>query len=378
MLNRIYEDGPAKDAGFGYGRRKQYPLALVLAPTRELATQIYDEARKFSYRSKVRPCVVYGGANVSDQMRDLERGCHLLVATPGRLVDFLERGKISLEYCKYLCLDEADRMLDMGFEPQIRRIVEQDNMPGPDVRQTMMFSATFPKEIQMLARDFLRDYIFLAVGRVGSTSENITQKVVWVEEHDKRSFLLDLMDASGLGAKDLDGEASRTLVFVETKKGADSLDEFLYREGFPVTSIHGDRTQREREEALRRFKVGQTPIIVATAVAARGLDIPNVKHVINFDMPGDVEEYVHRIGRTGRMGNLGLATSFFNDKNRNLVKDLVELVVESNQELPSWLEAMGLENRGNYGGGRRGGGRRGGFGGKDYRYESGGRRGGFD
>ena len=146
-------------------------------------------------------------------------------------------------------------MLDMGFEPQIRRIVEQDNMPGPEIRQTMMFSATFPKEIQMLARDFLRDYIFLAVGRVGSTSENITQKIVWVEEADKRSFLLDLMDASGLGAKDLDGEASRTLVFVETKKGADSLDEFLYREGFPVTSIHGDRTQREREEALRRFVI---------------------------------------------------------------------------------------------------------------------------
>jgi len=374
ILNRIFEDGPKgpPPSGNGYGRRKQYPLALVLAPTRELATQIFDEARKFSYRSRVRPAVVYGGANVSDQMRELDRGCHLLVATPGRLVDFLDRGKISLEYCQYLCLDEADRMLDMGFEPQIRRIVEQDNMPGPDIRQTMMFSATFPKEIQMLARDFLRDYVFLAVGRVGSTSENITQKIVWVEEADKRSFLLDLMDASGLGAKDLDGEASRTLVFVETKKGADSLDEFLYREGFPVTSIHGDRTQREREEALRRFKCGQTPIIVATAVAARGLDIPNVKHVINFDLPGDVEEYVHRIGRTGRMGNLGLATSFFNDKNRNLVKDLIELIVESNQELPSWLESMALDSRNHFGGGgRRGGNKKGGFGGKDYRYENG-------
>merc|ERR1719348_2323610 len=162
------------------------------------------------------------------------------------------------------------------------------------------------------------------------------------------------MDAAGLSVKSEDGgQASRTLVFVETKKGADQLDEFLYREGFPVTSIHGDGTQREREEALRRFKSGQTPIIVATAVAARGLDIPNVKHVINFDMPGDVEEYVHRIGRTGRMGNLGLATSFFNDKNRNLVKDLVELLAESNQEIPSWLDAIALESR-SYGGGRRG------------------------
>ena len=130
----------------------------------------------------MRPAVVYGGANVSDQMRDLDRGCHLLVATPGRLVDFLDRGKVSLENCNYLCLDEADRMLDMGFEPQIRRIVEQDNMPPVGVRQTFMFSATFPKEIQILARDFLKDYVFLAVGRVGSTSENITQKIVWVEE----------------------------------------------------------------------------------------------------------------------------------------------------------------------------------------------------
>ena len=202
---------------------------------------------------------------------------------------------------------------------------------------------------QILARDFLHDYIFLAIGRVGSTSENITQKVVWVEEHDKRSFLLDLLDAAGLNQQAEEAESSLTLVFVETKKGADQLDEYLYREGFPVTSIHGDRTQREREEALRRFRCGKSPILVATAVAARGLDIPNVKHVINFDMPSDVEEYVHRIGRTGRMGNLGLATSFFNEKNRNLTKDLVDLIVESNQELPgiyivnarsSWLKSV--------------------------------------
>merc|ERR1719351_545839 len=167
-------------------------------------------------------------------------------------------------------------------------------------------------------------------------------------------------------------QASRTLVFVETKKGADQLEYFLHNKGYPVTSVHGDRSQREREEALRRFKSGKTPILVATAVAARGLDIPNVKHVINFDMPSDVEEYVHRIGRTGRMGNLGLATSFFNEKNRNLVKDLVELIVEANQELPSWLESMALDSRNHFGGGgRRGGNKKGGFGGKDYRYENG-------
>ncbi|KAG6439829.1 hypothetical protein O3G_MSEX001120, partial [Manduca sexta] len=157
-------------------RRKQYPLGLVLAPTRELATQIYDEARKFAYRSRVRPCVVYGGSPVPDQLRELERGCHLLVATPGRLVDMLIRGRVVLDHCRHLVLDEADRMLDMGFEPQIRKIVECHTMPKTGERQTLMFSATFPKQIQVLAQDFLHNYVFLAVGRVGSTSENITQK----------------------------------------------------------------------------------------------------------------------------------------------------------------------------------------------------------
>uniref|UniRef100_A0A4W4H4J0 RNA helicase n=1 Tax=Electrophorus electricus TaxID=8005 RepID=A0A4W4H4J0_ELEEL len=331
VLSQIYTDGP------GDALQAQYPISLVLAPTRELALQIYDEARKFAYRSRVRPCVVYGGADIGQQIRDLERGCHLLVATPGRLVDMMERGKIGLDYCSYLVLDEADRMLDMGFEPQIRRIVEQDTMPPKGLRQTMMFSATFPKEIQILARDFLEDYIFLAVGRVGSTSENITQKVVWVEESDKRSFLLDLLNATG---KD-----SLTLVFVETKKGADALEDFLYREGYACTSIHGDRSQRDREEALHQFRSGRCPILVATAVAARGLDICNVKHVINFDLPSDIEEYVHRIGRTGRVGNLGLATSFFNDKNSNITKDLLDILVEAKQEVPSWLESLAYEHQ---------------------------------
>nr|WEU67738.1 ATP-dependent RNA helicase DDX3Y [Peromyscus leucopus] len=369
ILSQIYTDGPGeavkamKENG-RYGRRKQYPISLVLAPTRELAVQIYEEARKFSYRSRVRPCVVYGGADTVQQIRDLERGCHLLVATPGRLVDMMERGKIGLDFCKYLVLDEADRMLDMGFEPQIRRIVEQDTMPPKGVRHTMMFSATFPKEIQMLARDFLDEYIFLAVGRVGSTSENITQKVVWVEELDKRSFLLDLLNATG---KD-----SLTLVFVETKKGADSLENFLFQEGYACTSIHGDRSQKDREEALHQFRSGRRPILVATAVAARGLDISNVKHVINFDLPSDIEEYVHRIGRTGRVGNLGLATSFFNERNLNITKDLLDLLVEAKQEVPSWLESMAYEHH--YKGSSRGRSKSrfsGGFGARDYRQSSG-------
>ncbi|XP_018594677.1 ATP-dependent RNA helicase DDX3X-like isoform X5 [Scleropages formosus] len=386
VLSQIYTEGPGEalratknssQENGRYGRRKQYPISLVLAPTRELALQIYDEARKFAYRSHVRPCVVYGGADIGQQIRDLEKGCHLLVATPGRLVDMMERGKIGLDYCNYLVLDEADRMLDMGFEPQIRRIVEQDTMPPKGVRHTMMFSATFPKEIQILARDFLEDYIFLAVGRVGSTSENITQKVVWVEENDKRSFLLDLLNATVVPTEvqenasetpEKPGKDSLTLVFVETKKGADALEDFLYREGYACTSIHGDRSQRDREEALHQFRSGRCPILVATAVAARGLDICNVKHVINFDLPSDIEEYVHRIGRTGRVGNLGLATSFFNDKNTNITKDLLDILVESKQEVPSWLESLAYEHQ--HKSSNRGRTKRfssGGFGGRDYR-----------
>ncbi|XP_013193163.1 putative ATP-dependent RNA helicase Pl10 [Amyelois transitella] len=374
ILNQIYEAGPVKHVG-PYQRRKQYPLGLVLAPTRELATQIYDEARKFAYRSRVRPCVVYGGSPIHEQIRELERGCHLLVATPGRLVDMLARGRVALDHCRHLVLDEADRMLDMGFEPQIRKIVESHTMPKTGDRQTLMFSATFPKQIQVLAQDFLHNYVFLAVGRVGSTSENITQKVVWVEESDKRSFLLDLLNASNLMQTARPEEDQLILVFVETKKGADQLEEYLDMQGYPVTSIHGDRTQREREEALRRFRSGTTPILVATAVAARGLDIPHVRHVINFDLPSDVEEYVHRIGRTGRMGNLGVATSFFNDTNRGLARDLVELLVEAKQDVPNWLTSTAADGRLG-GGGRRAGSRSGGgarfgggsaFGARDFR-----------
>jgi len=371
ILNQILEGGPV--ATKSYNRKKQYPLGLVLAPTRELASQIYEEARKFAYRSRVRPLVVYGGSNIHDQMRELERGCHLLVATPGRLDDMLVRGKIGLEYCRFLVLDEADRMLDMGFEPQIRKIVNKNSMPPPGERQTLMFSATFPKEIQMLATDFLENYIFLAVGRVGSTSENIVQKIVWVDENDKRSFLLDLLAAANKPSM----AESLTLVFVETKKGADSLEDFLLERGHPVSSIHGDKTQKEREDALNNFRTAHTPILVATAVAARGLDIPHVKHVINFDLPTDVEEYVHRIGRTGRMGNVGMATSFFNDKNRNLVRDLINLIVESKQQLPEWLEEMSNDSKQSFssrrnnkgGGGRFSGG--GGFGSRDYRQQGG-------
>ena len=359
ILSQAFINGPSpqptqQGGGYGYGRqRKAYPTSLILAPTRELVSQIYDESRKFAYRSWVRPTVVYGGADIGSQLRQIERGCDLLVATPGRLVDLIERGRISLCCIKYLVLDEADRMLDMGFEPQIRRIVEQEDMPGTANRQTLMFSATFPRDIQMLARDFLKDYVFLSVGRVGSTSENITQKVEYVEDADKRSVLLDILHTHGAGL---------TLIFVETKRMADSLSDFLINQGFPATSIHGDRTQRERERALEMFRTGRCPILVATAVAARGLDIPNVTHVVNYDLPTDIDDYVHRIGRTGRAGNTGLSTAFFNRGNRGVVRDLLDLLKEANQEVPPFLENIAREGTGFGGGGGGRGGRSGGRG----------------
>lgn len=357
ILSQAFITGPSAipaNAAGGYGRqRKAYPTSLILAPTRELVSQIYDESRKFAYRSWVRPCVVYGGADIGSQLRQIERGCDLLVATPGRLVDLIERGRISLQNIKYLVLDEADRMLDMGFEPQIRRIVEGEDMPSVQHRQTLMFSATFPRDIQMLARDFLKDYVFLSVGRVGSTSENITQKVEYVEDADKRSVLLDILHTHGAGL---------TLIFVETKRMADSLSDFLINQNFPATSIHGDRTQRERERALEMFRNGRCPILVATAVAARGLDIPNVTHVVNYDLPTDIDDYVHRIGRTGRAGNTGHSTAFFNRGNRGVVRDLLELLKEANQEVPAFLETIARES--SFGGGGGGGGRGGRSGGR--------------
>jgi ATP-dependent RNA helicase DDX3X len=250
--------------------------------------------------------------------------------------------------------------LDMGFEPQIRRIVESEGMPKD--RQTFMFSATFPVEIQRLAGDFMGNYIFVAVGRVGSASKDVTQKIEWVEQNDKVEFVIDFLSRVPEGL---------VLIFVETKRGADYLEEVLTRYNFPASSIHGDKSQKEREDALKCFKSGRTPILVATDVAARGLDIPNVTQVINFDLPSNIDDYVHRIGRTGRVGNIGNALSLINDKNRNIAKDLAELLLENQQEIPAFMEKY-LSSHGH--GGGRGGGRGYGrgrgnarFGARDYR-----------
>nr|ABY77970.1 vasa [Thunnus orientalis] len=309
----------------------QEPEAIIVAPTRELINQIYLEARKFAFGTCVRPVVVYGGVSTGHQIREIERGCNVVCGTPGRLLDMIGRGKVGLSKLRYLVLDEADRMLDMGFEPDMRRLVGSPGMPSKENRQTLMFSATYPEDIQRMAADFLKtDYLFLAVGVVGGACSDVEQTFIQVTKFSKREQLLDLLKTTG---------TERTMVFVETKRQADFIATFLCQEKVPTTSIHGDREQREREQALADFRSGKCPVLVATSVAARGLDIPDVQHVVNFDLPNNIDEYVHRIGRTGRCGNTGRAVSFYDpDADGQLARSLVTVLSKAQQEVPSWLE----------------------------------------
>lgn len=266
------------------------PLVLVVAPTRELATQIFDECRRFCYRSMLRPCVVYGGADSMAQRIELGKGCDILVGTPGRILDFLSRGRIlSFRRVRYTVIDEADEMLDMGFEPQLRSLLETSDVNQDDNRHCYMFSATFRKPVRKLASEFLADnFIRITVGRSGSTSKNITQNVVWVENFRKKEAVYDLLCTA---------PAARTMIFVNYKRTADALDDYLYNLKLPTTSIHADRTQREREDALIAFRSGKCPILITTSIAARGIDVRDVMHVINYDPPTNIEEYIHRIGK---------------------------------------------------------------------------------
>jgi ATP-dependent RNA helicase DDX3X len=326
-------------------RKQVCPVILVLAPTRELATQIFDEARKFTYRLGVRPCLIYGGVSTRDQMNDLRQGCSLLVATTGRLVDFIDRGIVSLKGVRFLVLDEADRMLDMGFERDIRRIA--DECTPKTHRQTLLFSATFPDEIKRLGSDFLKlDHVYVEIGVVGAACDNITQEIRQVSQRGKREELRKLLSEVG---------KRRIIIFVETKREADSLDDYLFRQGFPCASIHGDRTQQEREAVLLAFKRGQTPIMIATNVAARGLDIPDVKLVVIYDFPKNIDDYIHRIGRTARAGNIGKAVTFFTYDNEPMKEPLVAVLKSSNQQIPEFLLSRGGGGDGYRGGNKEGG-----------------------
>ncbi|CAI5688879.1 putative ATP-dependent RNA helicase DDX4 isoform X1 [Oreochromis niloticus] len=327
ILQQLMADGAAASCF----SEMQEPDAIIVAPTRELINQIYLEARKFAYGTCVRPVVVYGGVSTGHQIRDLLRGCNVLCGTPGRLLDMIGRGKVGLTKVRYLVLDEADRMLDMGFEPDMRRLVGSPGMPSKENRQTLMFSATFPEDIQRLAADFLKtDYLFLAVGIVGGACSDVEQTFVQVTKFAKREQLIDLLKSTG---------SERTMVFVETKRQADFIATILCQEKFPTTSIHGDREQWQREQALGDFRSGKCSVLVATSVGARGLDIPDVQFVVNFDLPNNIDEYVHRIGRTGRCGNTGRAVSFYDPgADSELARSLVTILSKAQQEVPSWLE----------------------------------------
>ncbi|KAH9601436.1 Helicase [Trypanosoma melophagium] len=308
--------------------RVSHPIAVIMAPTRELALQIYDEVRKLTYRTDIFYDVVYGGTSYPTRFEN-----DILVACPGRLKDIFDRNIVSFSRVKFLVLDEADRMLEMGFEEQIEYLVASryTDMPQTNSRQTLMFSATFPQRILNLAKRYLRQqYYLLTVGRVGSTTKNITQRIERVQEAEKTDKLFEIIYQQK--------QTDLVLIFVETKRAAEDLHYALKSEGIPSATIHGDRKQFDRERALRDFKEGITPILVATDVASRGLDIPNVAHVIQYDLPKEMNDYTHRIGRTGRAGNKGVATSFYNKNNRNLALDLFNYLKEHEQDIPVWLE----------------------------------------
>ncbi|TGJ84893.1 hypothetical protein E0Z10_g3876 [Xylaria hypoxylon] len=315
-------------------RVRAEPLVVVVVPARELAIQIFNEARKFCYRTMLRPCVVYGGGPMRDQIDNLQRGCDILIGSPGRLINLMEKADIlSLRRVKYMVIDEADEMLHADWEEEFNKILGGGEQEEGNVKY-MLFSATFPTAIRNLAKTHLAEnYVRVRVGRIGSTHENIKQDIIFVEQSMKKQALIDLLYSL---------EPARTIIFVNSKRTADELDDFLFNKELPCTSMHSDRTQREREDAMRAFRLGKTPLFVTTGVTARGIDVRNVMHVINFDLPnmdhGGIQEYVHRIGRTGRIGHHGLATSFYTERDEPIAKLLTMTLMETGQAIPEFLE----------------------------------------
>jgi ATP-dependent RNA helicase RhlE len=285
---------------------------LVLAPTRELAGQIAESARGYGRFSRLSVATVFGGTSLHKNRQDTARGVDVLVATPGRLLDLVEQRIVSLSAIEVLVLDEADQMLDLGFIHALRRIVRM----VPRDRQTLFFSATMPASIRELADQFLRDPATVQVTPVASTAERVEQHVTFVNQAEKQALLTMLL-------QDLDVE--RTLVFTRTKHGADRVVKLLAGNGIAANAIHGNKSQANRERALAQFKAGEVPVLVATDIAARGIDVSGVSHVINFELPNVPEQYVHRIGRTARAGASGIAISLCADDERAYLRDIEKL-----------------------------------------------------
>ncbi len=286
---------------------------LVLAPTRELAQQIHDSFAAYGQHLPLRGAVIYGGVGQGNQVRALRSGVDILVATPGRLLDLMGQGYISLDAIEVLVLDEADRMLDMGFLPDVRRIMSH----VPASRQTLFFSATMPPPIRKLADDILDDPVGVEVARVSSAAATVEQFVYHVEKPDKPLLLTSLLATT---------PHSRALVFTRTKHGADKLMKHLLRAGLRVAAIHGNKSQGARTRALADFRSARTPVLIATDIAARGLDVDDISHVINYDLTADPETYVHRVGRTGRAGATGTAFSFCTADERDSLRAIERLI----------------------------------------------------
>jgi len=304
---------------------------LVLSPTRELSSQILESFRAYGRHLSVRMALAIGGASLCNQVRALLGGVDVLVATPGRLLDLVKSNALRLDNVECLVLDEADRMLDMGFIHDIRKIVAK----LPAARQTLMFSATMPRAIADLAAQMLRNPLRAAVAPVASTAERIEQRLIRVDRAAKPAALVDTLRAEA---------ADRTLIFTRTKHGADKVVRHLVRTGLSASAIHGNKSQNQRERALAAFRNGEVGILVATDIAARGIDVDGISHVINFDLPNVPETYVHRIGRTARAGAAGIAISLCDKEETPFVRDIEKLIRRSIPAIDRAAPARGLQS----------------------------------
>ncbi len=289
---------------------------LILTPTRELAIQIEENIEAYGRYLGLSHLVIFGGVPQNAQVRSLQKGIHLLVATPGRLLDLIQQGYVNLQHVKYFVLDEADRMLDSGFMQDVKRIITR----LPQKKQTLLFSATIPTEIRQLSKTLLNNAVHVDVSPVSSTVEKINQSVYHVEKHNKQSLLLDLLQ---------DEAIESVLIFTQMKHQADKLAKNLTRSGIRTQAIHGNKSQSQRQNALDNFKARNTRVLIATDIVARGIDIDDLTHVINFELPNVPETYVHRIGRTGRAGNDGVAISFCAREERPFLADIQKLIAKS-------------------------------------------------
>lgn len=302
-----------RERGHGAPRAGARLRALVLCPTRELAAQIGDSVRTYGQHTGLRHAVIFGGVRQGPQVRAIQSGVDILVATPGRLLDLLGQGLVNLSGIEILVLDEADRMLDMGFIPDVRRILQK--IPGQ--RQTLMFSATMPAPIRKLADDILREPVPVQVARVSSPTPLVKHRVHFVRSTEKSALLIRLLRQA---------RHSRALVFTRTKRGADRLTKSLVQSGVSAAALHGNKSQGARTRALEEFRSARTPVLVATDIAARGLDVDDISHVYNYDLTPDAETYIHRIGRTGRAGATGAAISFCTNEDRGNLRAIERLL----------------------------------------------------